>query len=172
MPYSISGPVVVIANQSGNTYSVPFHSGSTYEWTVPQGYSITLGQGTNQIVVTPGTVSGNISVSETDINGCTIGSIHLFIEVSSQNSIPENKQENSFKIEYNDNNHSIQIMTEQKDYSLSLFDITGKKQFESGVLNGNSILYLPSDLENGIYLYHISSKVKSDKGNILFIKRI
>ena len=41
-------------------------SGATYSWSVPQGTSITSGQGTNTILVTWGTNSGNVSVTVND----------------------------------------------------------------------------------------------------------
>jgi gliding motility-associated-like protein/uncharacterized repeat protein (TIGR01451 family) len=44
--------------------------GSTYVWTVPTGAVITAGGGTNSITVTFGTTNGNISVIETNSNGC------------------------------------------------------------------------------------------------------
>lgn len=67
----ISGPASVCANATGNTYSVVNTVGSTYNWTVPAGASITSGQGTNSITVSFGATAGTISVTET--NSCGTG---------------------------------------------------------------------------------------------------
>jgi hypothetical protein len=45
------------------TFSVIAVSGVIYNWSVPSGYVITSGQGTNSIVVTIGCISGNVSVT-------------------------------------------------------------------------------------------------------------
>lgn len=53
------------ANQ---TYSVPALANATYTWTVPAGWVINSGAGTNIIDVTPGTGSGKITIRE--VNDC------------------------------------------------------------------------------------------------------
>lgn len=52
-PGAISGPVLVTAASTGNSYSISPVSGATsYTWTVPCGATITSGQGTASITVT------------------------------------------------------------------------------------------------------------------------
>ncbi|MBK9356600.1 MAG: hypothetical protein IPN08_04275 [Bacteroidales bacterium] len=58
-------------NGSSQTYSVTNVAGVTYTWTVPAGWAITAGQGTNTITVTVGAGAGNIQV--TPSNGCGNG---------------------------------------------------------------------------------------------------
>jgi uncharacterized protein YbdZ (MbtH family) len=59
-------------NQTGITYSIaPVTNASGYTWSVPAGWTITAGQGTNTVTVTAGTTPGNISVVAT--NGCGSG---------------------------------------------------------------------------------------------------
>jgi hypothetical protein len=53
------------------TYNVTNVTGVSYAWTVPTGWTITTGQGTNSITVTVGTVNGNITV--TPSNSCGNG---------------------------------------------------------------------------------------------------
>jgi hypothetical protein len=67
---AITGTSVVCRQQKNVIYSVPATSGSTYNWTVPVGATINSGQNTNQINVTFKEDGGNITVSETNSNGC------------------------------------------------------------------------------------------------------
>ncbi len=54
---------------SGQVYSVSNTPGSTYLWTVPSDATIITSTG-NSITVDFGSVSGDISVTETNVNGC------------------------------------------------------------------------------------------------------
>ena len=69
-PSVISGATTP-CNGSSQTYSVTNVAGVTYTWTVPAGWTITAGQGTNTITVTVGATAGNIQV--TPSNGCGNG---------------------------------------------------------------------------------------------------
>ena len=74
---AITGSASVCAGDSGVHYSVTLTSGSSYAWTVPSGASITSGASgpnNNEIVVTFGTSSGNVTVQETSGAGC-VGSV-------------------------------------------------------------------------------------------------
>lgn len=51
-----------------NTYSIPALAGGSYAWTVPAGWTINSGAGTNIITVTPGTTPGIITARE--VNSC------------------------------------------------------------------------------------------------------
>jgi len=51
---------------TSTTYSVTNIAGITYNWTVPNGWIITAGHGTNSINVTVGTTDGQISVTPTN----------------------------------------------------------------------------------------------------------
>ena len=62
-PSSISGSSSVCSNGTGITYSVANVAGVTYTWTVPAGWSITTGQGSNSITATAGTAGGTVSVT-------------------------------------------------------------------------------------------------------------
>ncbi|MFC5271051.1 ice-binding family protein [Adhaeribacter terreus] len=72
VPGAITGNVNMCINQTGITYSIaPVNNASGYTWSVPAGWTITAGQGTNTVTVTAGTNPGNISVVAT--NGCGSG---------------------------------------------------------------------------------------------------
>ncbi|MBL7732521.1 MAG: gliding motility-associated C-terminal domain-containing protein [Chitinophagaceae bacterium] len=63
----ISGPPVACTGSTA-TYTVPTLANGTYNWTVPFGWVINSGDGTNSITVTPGPTGGDIIIQE--INGC------------------------------------------------------------------------------------------------------
>jgi len=65
-PSVISGDALVCENGTAN-YSVPFTAGSTYSWTLPTGATITsLPVTANAITVQMGTISGNVTVIESN----------------------------------------------------------------------------------------------------------
>ena len=71
MPGIISGTVTQCPALTGQTYSVaPVANAITYNWTVPTGWTITGGVGTNSITVTSGSTGQNGTISVTATNGC------------------------------------------------------------------------------------------------------
>jgi endo-1,4-beta-D-glucanase Y len=71
---TMTGPSSVTSNSSGVIYSIPNNAGSTYNWTVPAGATITSGQGTNTITVNFGTSGGTVGVTETNPYGSATSS--------------------------------------------------------------------------------------------------
>ena len=87
---AISGSAVACTNAAGVAYSVTLTSGSSYVWTVPSGASITAGAtgpDNNQIAVTFGTASGNVTVTETSAAGCVGSPISLAVTVGGAISV-------------------------------------------------------------------------------------
>ncbi len=68
-PSSISGNQFPCENQNNLFYSVINNSGLSYNWQVPQSWSIISGQGTNIIEVIAGSEQGNIIVTAENICG-------------------------------------------------------------------------------------------------------
>jgi hypothetical protein len=68
-PSLISGNDAPCQGTTGISYSVTNVAGVTYTWSVPSGWSITAGQGTNSITVTAGTLAGNIDVLPSNVCG-------------------------------------------------------------------------------------------------------
>lgn len=70
-PSVITGTSSPCQNTTGLSYSVTNVAGVTYTWTVPSGWTITAGQGTNSITVTAGAsaASGNIVVTPSNAGG-------------------------------------------------------------------------------------------------------
>jgi len=84
MPGPITGePAPCIG--STKTYSVTNVTGLLYSWTVPAGWVITAGQGSNSITVTVGATAGNISVVAGNACG---GSAPRTLAVTPQASVP------------------------------------------------------------------------------------
>ena len=78
-PGSITGTAVVCPNSSGLIYSIAaVANATTYNWTLPSGWRITTGAGTNTITVKDSTtaVGGNIAV--TAGNSCGVSSSTAF----------------------------------------------------------------------------------------------
>ncbi|MBK6903467.1 MAG: HYR domain-containing protein [Saprospirales bacterium] len=76
-PGAISGTTPVCSDQTGLIYSISAVSGATsYNWTVPTGWSITAGSGTISITVTSGSAdqSGTIAVTATNTCGTSAAS--------------------------------------------------------------------------------------------------
>lgn len=86
VPSSISGSTTVCSSTTDLVYSVTNVPGTTYNWTLPSGWSQTAGGTTNSITVTAGSSSGNISVTATTTCGTSSAST-LGISVSSVPSI-------------------------------------------------------------------------------------
>lgn len=71
VPGGISGAVVQCPSLAGEVYSITSVSNATtYTWTVPSGWTITLGQGTLSITVTTGNTGQNGNISVTAGNSC------------------------------------------------------------------------------------------------------
>ncbi|MEX1382901.1 choice-of-anchor D domain-containing protein, partial [Lutibacter sp.] len=82
-PSTITGEIIVCEG-STETYSVTNVSGLTYNWSVPVGWTIDSGGGTNSITVTVGSGSGNVEV--TPSNACGSGPTRLIAVTS--NAVP------------------------------------------------------------------------------------
>ncbi|MGD1848261.1 MAG: family 16 glycosylhydrolase [Salibacteraceae bacterium] len=65
----ITGKERLPANSTSQIYSVPAFPNATYTWTAPSGATIVSGQGTREVVVDWGGVSGSMQV-EIDNGGC------------------------------------------------------------------------------------------------------
>ncbi|MDP3679829.1 MAG: LamG-like jellyroll fold domain-containing protein [Flavobacterium sp.] len=83
-PGVISGTSTVCPGISGLTYSVVAVTNATsYTWSIPTGWSITAGAGTNSVTVTSGSAGQNGNISVTAGNSCgTSASASLPVTVS------------------------------------------------------------------------------------------
>jgi hypothetical protein len=82
-PGTISGTTMYCSQQTGQIYSVvAVPDATTYNWTVPTGWSITSGAGTNAITITTGTTGQNGNITVSAGNSCgTSGTSSLAVTV-------------------------------------------------------------------------------------------
>lgn len=74
-PGAISGTPIQCPSLTSQVYHIRTLTDATaYTWTVPTGWSITEGTGTNSITVTTGNLGQNGNITVTATNGCGIGS--------------------------------------------------------------------------------------------------
>ncbi|HNP24789.1 MAG TPA: T9SS type A sorting domain-containing protein, partial [Panacibacter sp.] len=69
VPAAITGPAAVCPQAIGLKYNTTAVPGVTYNWVVPNGASITAGQGTAAITMNMGTLAGNVRVSGSNACG-------------------------------------------------------------------------------------------------------
>jgi hypothetical protein len=86
-PSAITGNTSVCSTSTGISYSVTKDPTATYNWTLPSGWSIASGSGTNSITVNPSSTSGNISVTASNYCGT---SNPQTLSVSTSTGIPAN----------------------------------------------------------------------------------
>jgi PKD repeat protein len=77
---TITGDNAVCALETG-VYSVPNNAGSTYYWTLPTGAALIGDPSAASVTVTFGTVSGSITVRETNAAGCVTNHTPLPVTV-------------------------------------------------------------------------------------------
>jgi len=152
----ISGAIAVSANQTNLTYSVVNNSGSSYNWTVPADALIISGQGTNQITVTWGSLSGNVSVIETNNASCVFPTEKLFVTINTASEIIDSEN----KISIYPNPASTYILIEPYNNSeIKITDINSRIVFEGKPNNGNINI---EGFESGVYFIELAN----DKENI------
>ena len=86
---AITGSATVCFGQIDKVYSVTNVAGTTYNWTVPEGWSIQSGQGTNSIVADAGNSASSGNISVTPFKDCAGAARTLAVAVvSSPQSSP------------------------------------------------------------------------------------
>ncbi len=154
-----------------NTYSIIAVNGATsYNWTVPAGWSIVSGAGTAAVDVSAGSVAGNITVSAS--NGCGTSAIRtkaLTINPGCRTANPdaiEEEQEEvmnftELKVYPNPFNSRFTIefaATNEEKTELKLFDIAGRLVKEQSINSALGINKTDMDIAteaSGVYLLSI-----------------
>nr|WP_319400862.1 family 16 glycosylhydrolase [uncultured Carboxylicivirga sp.] len=80
----IEGENSVMVGDKSTTYTIDTPGATTYNWTVPEGATITSGQGSNKIMVNWGSISGDIIVETSGT--CGDNTYALPVEVQSHHS--------------------------------------------------------------------------------------
>ena len=163
-PYTISGPVTVTYGLQNIVFSVPYHTGSTYYWHFPSGVTIVSGQGSNQVTVNWGNISGLVVVNETESGSCVVGPTELYVTATVNTGIGENFSD--MVLFFNQKENTVTITTALKNYHVIVYDQSGKRLFTVDNLNDNAEVHLPNALVPGVYLVKISA------GNRTFSQKI
>jgi len=151
-PTVISGSISVTASTNGVVYSVPAQSGFTYSWTVSSGITIVSGQGTNSITVNFGSVSGNISVTETDASACKVGPLNLWVTVGTATNIDNQMTHNNVQLFYIQDEQTIQVIASDLNSvkHMKLYAIDGRLIKSWETIDTNA--YIENKLSTGIYI--------------------
>ena len=151
----VTGLTNVIQNDIEN-YSVIQNPNSVYSWGVSGGI-LQSGLGTNSVDIlwnNPGMAS--LYVIETDINGCVGDTINLSVTVFMSTDIQENQDlvvsiyPNPFSKET-----YLTIDNQDKEYSLSLYDVTGHKIWSKKEITSKSYKISREKLADGIYFLEL-----------------
>lgn len=158
----ISGTIAVSANQTNLVFSVVNTSGSSYNWQVPADAQIISGQGTNQITVTWGSQSGNVSVTETNNTSCVFPTEKLYVNVNTSSELIDIEN----KIAIFPNPASTYISIEPyNNYQVKITDINSKLVFEGKTKNGKINI---EGFESGIYFIELDNE--SENIRVKFLK--
>ncbi len=160
-PVSITGPITACANQLNVAYNTAaIATATSYIWGVPLGSIITLGQGTNSIVMNYGTASGTVKVRAG--NGCGAGSYKNLavlincregFETAAEGSgqlavvIYPNPSATMFTVKFNSSDDEI--------FSLTVRDIIGKVVETYINIDTQQSFDFGAQLNNGIYITEI-----------------
>lgn len=175
-PGPISGIVSVCSKQKNVTYSVqPVPGTTSYTWTVPTQASITSGQGTNSIVVTYGTKTGNVTAKANGTCGIS-GTQSLAINMNCTGakatsaivSVSKAISPVTQMIAYPNPSNGIVKLTmpnelQLQQYEVSVFDAYGKNVFSRVVRSdGNNIVVDLRQMAKGLYLINVSGGKKNE----------
>ena len=165
-PASIVGISSTCPSASGITFTTTSINGLSYNWTLPSGGVVTLGQGTNSIVATWGAIAGNVSVFAS--NACGISTARtkaislLPCRLAEQDLVVEElaPTNQDFMVYPNPGNGAYRInlsgLTEKG--SIRIFNMQGVQVFSQEI--ENEISEFDLNLENqasGIYLIKYQS---------------
>ena len=117
---SIVGPDTVCDGETGVNYSIADIAGSTFTWSVPNGAVIQSGQGTNSISVDFGSVSGNVTVQETNFAGCEGSVYSKIIEIRTVPGITPVSGPSSMCVNTDSVNYSAAISLQTTQYNWSV----------------------------------------------------
>lgn len=150
----------VIINNSGILSTTQTYS--SYQWY----FNGTLISGATQSSYAP-TQSGNYTVIATNTLGCS-GTSDMFNYTASSAGI-EDVSKFSFAIHPNPTSSTITISNLTHEAKLQIMDFNGKIVFEVNATENESVFDV-SNLENGIYIFQVSSNGGSSKGKLVISK--
>jgi hypothetical protein len=158
-PGSITGPGNFCSGQTGVVYSIaPVTGATSYTWQVPNGASITSGQGTTSITVSFSNKNGNIRVQA--INSC--GNSNWSSKNVSKNCREGNEFSDdiktAFEVKVFPNPGSVfnlEVTDNSQQFSYEVIDLTGVLVEKRDNLQAGAMIQLGENLSNGIYILKI-----------------
>lgn len=154
---SITGNDIIDCNSNSETYTVPFTTGSTYDWTFPTSMIVSSGTGTNEIVLTPTFSSGNITVVETSSAGCMSSTGTLAVNYCPSGIEDENKL--NINVYPNPFYHQFTVVIEgstQDTYHISIVNNQSQLLYNNDV-SSHDIIELGNDWAAGMYFITITN---------------
>ncbi|WP_242921689.1 gliding motility-associated C-terminal domain-containing protein [Pontibacter liquoris] len=156
-PLAELGEIVDLSTPcAGLSYEVaPVAGASKYTWSVPDGWEITSGQGTNKVTVNPGTTTGNIGVV-VDNGICQSEPSLLTPNTNLRNS--EIIVPNVFSPNGDGNNDTwvIRNLENYPDNDLTVINRWGNEVYRSNAYKNN---WNGSNLSEGTYYYVVRAKM-------------
>jgi hypothetical protein len=165
-PGTISGTATGVCSGTVNTYSVSALAGATsYLWTVPSGWVIQSGQGTNSISVLAGTGGGSITVR--GVNACgnsSTRSLTVSVVNCARMAMTEDQNGDSKGSEFivdaypNPFDGILNIRIEGSSASTlqaEVFDMRGRSVYQSVITNAPVVSFNPP-IDAGVYMLRIS----------------
>ncbi|MFT7396166.1 MAG: hypothetical protein ACI96G_000914, partial [Flavobacterium sp.] len=160
-PGGITGASTPCPSVTGQSYSITaVTNATTYNWTVPSGWSITSGSGTSSILVTTGTAGQNGSITVNAANSCGTSAVSSF-PVTVVSCI--NKWEGSVSSDWNSPGNWTQNSVPAVDDNIIFADVPKNDCYmdqDRTVMNITNSQTTYSIVVNGYKL--------SIKGNLLF----
>jgi len=163
LPIAISGNTTSHFNITEN-YSVPFDTGSTYNWIIKGGTQLTGGN-TNSISVKWNVVAtGTVQVQEMAKTGCLGNVDSINVTLTPNTGISEVESFIGFKVYPNPANDFLNIEFEsigRQNIDVSLINVIGQKIFTETVngFTGNYVRHISTnDLNKGIYFVEVKSQ--------------
>ncbi|MGN6494643.1 MAG: T9SS type A sorting domain-containing protein [Agriterribacter sp.] len=195
-PYSVAGASP--ANPSGAyTYTLQTTPSnkivSSIIWTIPSGWSITMGQGTKNLKVTTGTKSGNVQVSFNDACGLNWGT-YKYVKIGPGGLNPgrvastadtalnlltgggASGEPGTWAIAPNPAQTTITIRQNPQPGTtgikeVKIFDVSGKLRQQKKINAGlNQVELNVSELPAGVYFVEISNEVRKEQKKIVIIR--
>ena len=149
----VSGLTLVCSNEEAD-YETDDNAGSTYEWVITGG-DIVAGSGTHMITVlwgVPGT--GYVNVTETNAEGCDKQTEDFAVTIDDCTGLNEISSQ-SFQIFPNPAKERVQITSDKKIMSITVYDNAGKILIDQTALDTFELNIDLSDFQPGIYMVRI-----------------
>ncbi|MEM6723483.1 MAG: T9SS type A sorting domain-containing protein, partial [Bacteroidota bacterium] len=149
---NVAGPTTSMGG-SQNTYAVAPSSGSTWAWEITGGDQVAGGT-TNIISVVwdTGIMSGQVCVTETDINGCESDQFCVPVDLMTT-SIEEVFEANNLEIFPNPTAGLLNITMSNQAQSIEVFDVIGRSVIQINQPELFNQFEMPST--DGVYMVRI-----------------